>query len=129
MNKKTTLTQGLRRIALRLIVAGVFWAMAVAIERTNLEAGVATKYGALGIHHHVMRHYLSLTLIIAAPLIILVNRWWIDVFSTIPFLLLFYFSVLYYQDTRNLTAPVLYGTVWLLLVVVLWARKYYEYES
>jgi len=129
MNKQTVITQGLKFYAMRSIVAAVFWVMAVAIEQTNLSAGVATKYDALGVSGHVMRHYLSLMLIIAAPLNILFRRWYIDFFSTIPFMILFYFSVLYYQETQNLTAPVLYGSVWLLLIIALWARKWYEQDE
>jgi hypothetical protein len=103
--------------------------MAVAIERTNLKVGVATQYGALGIEAHQMRHYLSLMLIIAAPLIILARRWYVDLFATIPFAILFYFSLRYFTITQNLTAPVLYGAVCLLLFIALRARKWYEDES
>lgn len=125
MNKHAAIA-GLRFYALRFALACVFWFMAVAVENTNLQNGVAQKYGALGIEAAHMRHYIALGLFTSAVLVIMFARWYVDIIILLPNSLLFYFSFLYYKETQVLTAPVFYGAVWFLTLIILYARNSYE---
>lgn len=127
--QKALFKEAIRAYAYRLLIALVYTLLAFAVRTTNLQQGIATEFGALGMEPQTTRWGLWLAFTIGAIIVMLIRKWWGDVVIMLPMLAMVYFSFRYFLETHNQTAPTVYFVIFLLVGFILWARRFYESVS